>query len=38
MSLKKRKGDRPSPGTIYPALKQLREDDLITERKDGKKY
>jgi len=34
--LEKRKGDRPSPGTIYPALKQLREHGLINERKDGK--
>ncbi len=34
--LEKRKGDRPSPGTIYPALKQLREHQLISERKDGK--
>jgi len=34
--LEKRKGERPSPGTIYPALKQLREDRLISEKKDGK--
>ena len=34
--LEKRKGDRPSPGTIYPALKQLREHGLISEKKDGK--
>jgi len=34
--LKKRKGERPSPGTIYPALKQLREDKLILENRDGK--
>ena len=34
--LEKRKGDRPSPGTIYPALKTLRENGLIHEKKDGK--
>ncbi len=35
--LAKRKGMRPSPGTIYPALKRLRNARLIKERKDGKK-
>jgi len=34
--LEKRKGERPSPGTIYPALKQLRENGLLSEIKDGK--
>lgn len=34
--LKKRRGDKPSPGTIYPALKNLREAGLIKENKDGK--
>lgn len=34
--LEKRKGSRPSPGTIYPALKTLKEEGLIKERKDGK--
>ena len=34
--LEKRKGDRPSPGTIYPALKSLREQGLIAEKKEGK--
>jgi len=33
--LEKRKGDKPSPGTIYPALKGLREDGLIQEKKEG---
>ncbi|PIN85372.1 MAG: PadR family transcriptional regulator [Candidatus Diapherotrites archaeon CG11_big_fil_rev_8_21_14_0_20_37_9] len=32
----KRKGDKPSPGTIYPALKSLREQGYIQESKDGK--
>ena len=27
--LRKRKGDKPSPGTIYPALKCLKEAGLI---------
>jgi len=34
--LEKRKGDRPSPGTIYPALKTLKEEGLILEEKTGK--
>ena len=32
----RRKGDEPSPGTIYPALKSLKEAGLIKEKKDGK--
>lgn len=32
----KRKGETPSPGTIYPALKSLKENGLIKERKEGK--
>lgn len=31
-----RKGSKPSPGTIYPALKGLRELGLIREEKSGK--
>ena len=34
--LEKRKGDRPSPGTIYPALKNLRESGFVHEKKEGK--
>jgi len=34
--LGKRKGHRPSPGTIYPALKILKEYGLIKEKKEGK--
>lgn len=37
VELEKRKGCKPSPGTIYPALKQLRESGLIKENKIGKK-
>jgi DNA-binding PadR family transcriptional regulator len=33
----KRKGEKPpSPGTIYPALKGLKESGLIAERKEGR--
>ena len=32
----KRKGEKPSPGTIYPALKGLKESGFIKEEKDGK--
>jgi len=32
--LEKRKGTKPSPGTIYPALKELKEKRLITADKD----
>ena len=34
--IEKRKGARPSPGTIYPALKSLKQDGLIKEEKKGK--
>lgn len=34
--LGKRKGEKPSPGTIYPALKVLKEANLIKENKKGK--
>ena len=34
--LEKRRGDRPSPGTIYPALKALHESGQIKEKKEGK--
>lgn len=32
----KRKGHNPSPGTIYPALKNLSTQKLIKEKKSGK--
>jgi DNA-binding PadR family transcriptional regulator len=32
--LEKRKGSRPSPGTIYPALKELKQKGLIIANKD----
>ncbi len=34
--LGKRKGDKPSPGTIYPALKALKQAGLISEKRSGK--
>ena len=34
--LEKRKGDRPSPGTIYPALKALKAEGFIRETREGK--
>ena len=34
--LAKRKGEKPSPGTIYPALKVLKDAKLIKEIKKGK--
>lgn len=39
--LEKRKGTKPSPGTIYPVLKEMRENGWIKEIKDSgkeKKY
>ncbi len=32
--LEKRKGNKPSPGTLYPALKELKERGLIECDKD----
>ena len=34
--LGRRKGGRPSPGTIYPALKCLKGMGFISEKKTGK--
>ncbi len=34
--MEKRKGVRPSPGTIYPALKELKQAGFIAEKKEGK--
>ena len=35
--LEKRRGTKPSPGTIYPALKELKEKGLILDN-EGKEY
>ncbi len=32
----KRKGSKPSPGTIYPALAALKEAGFVREKKAGK--
>ncbi len=32
----KRKGEKPSPGTIYPALRSLRDSGFLDEQKEGK--
>jgi len=32
----KRKGEKPSPGTIYPALKSLKDSGFLEEQKEGK--
>ena len=34
--LAKRRGDKPSPGTIYPALKGLKDLGFLNEEKEGK--
>ena len=34
--LARRRGDRPSPGTVYPALRTLRDAGLLIEEKKGK--
>ncbi len=35
--IEKRRGCKPSPGTIYPVLKELQKKGLIEEVKNGKK-
>lgn len=35
--LKKRKGSKPSPGTIYPVLKVLNKNGFIEQVKNGSK-
>jgi DNA-binding PadR family transcriptional regulator len=34
--LRKRRGSKPTPGTIYPALKELRTKGLVTMKKIGR--
>jgi PadR family transcriptional regulator, regulatory protein PadR len=34
--LAKRRGEKPSPGTIYPALKGLKDAGFLGEMKEGK--
>jgi len=35
--LGKMRGDKPTPGTIYPALKELQKNGMITSHKEGRK-
>jgi DNA-binding PadR family transcriptional regulator len=32
----KRRGTKPNPGTIYPALRELRKRGLIESKKEGR--
>ena len=32
----RRRGEKPSPGTLYPAIKNLREAGFLDEKKEGK--
>lgn len=34
--IERRRGDKPKPGTMYPALKDLSEKGLIKGKKSGK--
>ncbi|MDW0257287.1 MAG: PadR family transcriptional regulator [Nitrososphaeraceae archaeon] len=34
--LAKRRGEKPSPGTIYPALRSLKDLGFLYEEKEGK--
>jgi DNA-binding PadR family transcriptional regulator len=34
--IEKRKGSKPTPGTIYPALKELKKKGMITYEKKGR--
>ena len=35
--LEKRRGTKPTPGTLYPALRELEKRGLVVSRKVGKK-
>lgn len=35
--LGKRRGDNPSPGTLYPALNKLKDEGLVKSEREGKK-
>jgi len=35
--LEKRRGFRPNPGTLYPALAELEKNELVETRKEGRK-
>ena len=35
--LEKRRGTRPNPGTIYPALSELEKKELVETRQEGRR-
>jgi PadR family transcriptional regulator PadR len=35
--LERRRGTRPNPGTLYPALSELEKNGLVETRKEGRK-
>ena len=35
--LEQRRGTRPNPGTLYPALSELEKNGLVETRKEGRK-
>ena len=37
IEIAKRRGDKPNPGTIYPALKDLRKRGLVQIHSEGRK-
>jgi DNA-binding PadR family transcriptional regulator len=37
VEIAKRKGEKPNPGTIYPALKNLHKRGLVHMRSEGRK-
>jgi DNA-binding PadR family transcriptional regulator len=37
VEIAKRRGEKPNPGTIYPALKDLQKRGLIHMRSEGRK-
>ena len=36
-ALEKRRGTRPNPGTLYPALKELKKNGLVESREEGRR-
>lgn len=35
--LEKRRGTRPNPGTIYPALRELEKNRMVESRNEGRR-
>ncbi|MCW4050589.1 MAG: PadR family transcriptional regulator [Candidatus Bathyarchaeota archaeon] len=36
-ALEKMRGTKPNPGTLYPALKELEKNGMVTTREEGRK-